>query len=221
MADNQVVVELLLANNQYLAQLAASKKKTEEFAKSSSSSFGGLGKIIGGAAVLGALYKIKEETDEYQKAQAKLNQTIQSTGGAAGVTAQAANELAQKLSNITAIDDDVIVGAEAVLLRFRSMSKEAFPQATQAALDFAAATGKDLNSAALAVGKAIDGQASGLNALNKAGAGFTEQQKNKSRRCRKQAMSPVQTKLYSTNSISHSADRLRHRRTRSTEHSAG
>jgi len=177
MAENEVIVKLLLANNQFLSQLSESKKKTEAFAKSSASSFSSFGKILTGAAVLGALYKIKTETDEYQKSQARLNAVIASTGSAAGVTAQAANELAQKLSNITAIDDDVIVGAEAILLRFKSMSKEAFPQATQAALDFAAATGKDLNSSALAVGKALDSQASGLTALNKAGAGFTEQQK--------------------------------------------
>jgi hypothetical protein len=177
MADNQVVIELLLANNQYMQRLSEAQKKTEAFAKKSSSSFLSFGNILKGAAVMGAIYKVKQETDEYQKAQAKLNATIASTGGAAGVTAKAANELAQKLSNLTAIDDDVIVGAEAILLRFRSMSKEALPQATQAALDFSAATGKDLNSAALAVGKALDGNASGLTALNKAGAGFTDTQK--------------------------------------------
>jgi len=184
MADNQVVVELLLANNQFLSSIAASQKKTEEFAKKATThatamgnSFKTLGSILGGAAVLGVLYKIKTETEEYQKNQAKLNAVIASTGSAAGITAKSANDLAKQLSELTTIDDDLIVGAEAVLLRFRSMSKEAFPQATAAALDFAAATGKDLNAAALAVGKALDGQASGLTALNKAGAGFTEQQK--------------------------------------------
>ena len=106
MADNKVIIELLLANNQYLAQLAASRKKTEDFAKSATNSFGGFGKFLTGAVVLGALYKIKTETDEFQKSQAKLNAVIASTGGAAGVTAEAATKLAQKLSGVTAVDDD-------------------------------------------------------------------------------------------------------------------
>lgn len=174
-------VEIALKNQEYLAKLAEVQNATKKTVKHTGDSWLSLGSLIGSAAVFGAFYKIKEETIEAQKAQAQLAAVIASTGGAAGVAAAEANKLAEELSGITAIDDDLIVGAEAVLLRFRSMSKEVLPEATKAVLDYSAATGKDLNAAAIAVGKALDSMGQSTTALAKAGVILTDGEKAKAK----------------------------------------
>jgi hypothetical protein len=174
MDNAKILVELTLQNQQYLKQLTEAQKKTKSFADGLSGSFKGLGSVLGGAAIVGALYYIKKETGEAQANLAKLNAVIQSTGGSSGVTAKEAQDLAQRLSGLTAVDDDLIVGAEAVLLRFSRIGKETFPEATKAALNLSAATGKDLAASALLVGEAYNDPIKGVALLKKSGAEFNE-----------------------------------------------
>jgi hypothetical protein len=177
MADYaKIAVEIALQNNQYLAKLAETKNQTEKFAKTTSSLFSGLGSLIGIGAIAGAFYKISEETTAAQKAQAQLGAVLKSTGGAAGVSAGMANDLAEKMKKLTGIDDDVVLSAENVLLTFTNIKKNVFPQTTEAVLDLSVAMGKDLNSSAVMVGKALQNPIQGLTALQKVGVTFSAQQ---------------------------------------------
>jgi len=102
---------------------------------------------------------------------------IKSTGGAAGVTANHVEDLADQLSTLDGVQDDVVQGAENVILRFTSIGADIFPQVTQAALDMPAATGTDAASAALKLSRAIDNPVKSLTALSRAGIIFTDQEK--------------------------------------------
>lgn len=125
-------------------------------------------------ALLGASLKAASDADT---AFAQLNQVIKSTGGVAGITADAAEELATSLSKVTRYDDDVIIGGENLLFTFTNIGKTVFPQATQAILDVSTAMGQDLKSSAVQVGKALNDPTQGLTALTRIGVTFTEQQK--------------------------------------------
>lgn len=114
---------------------------------------------------------------ESERVQAQLEQVIKSTGGAAGVTAEQVSNMANSMSRLTAIDDDVIKKTDAVLLTFTNIGRDALPGATMAVLDMATAMGTDFQSAALQVGKALNGTANGVTALSRSGVSFTDDQK--------------------------------------------
>ena len=111
-----------------------------------------------------------------QEVQAQLAAVLESTGGAAGVTAEQANTLADSLSKVTRFDDEMILSAESMMLTFTSITKDVFPDAIQAALDMSTAMGTDLNGSVLQIGKALQDPIAGLTALRRVGVQFTDAQ---------------------------------------------
>lgn len=108
---------------------------------------------------------------------------LESTGGAANVTAEGIAELSNRLSLQAGIDDEVIQSASNVLLTFTRVRNEmgrgnkVFDYAQQAALNMSAALGTDLQSATIQVGKALNDPIAGLTSLTRAGVQFTDAQK--------------------------------------------
>jgi predicted transcriptional regulator len=134
---------------------------------------------LGAAAAVGALaaglnYSI-DAAAEAEKIDAQLNAVLQSTGGAAGLTADELNNMASKLSMMSAVEDDAIKSGEALMLTFTGIGKETFPGAMEAALDMSAALGQDLKSSILQVGKALN-DPSGMGAMKRVGVSFTDAQ---------------------------------------------
>ena len=105
---------------------------------------------------------------------AQLDAVLKSTAGAAGITRDMAEELAASLSKLTGISKGQIISAETILLQFTKIGKEIFPAATQAVIDLSVRLGKDLPTAALLVGKALENPVGGMNALQRATGKFTE-----------------------------------------------
>jgi hypothetical protein len=114
---------------------------------------------------------------EAESIQAQLGAVLTSTGGAAGVTAEMANDLAESMSNVTRFEDDAIVSGEAMLLTFTNIGSDVFPATTQAMLDMSQAMGTDLNGSAIMLGKALNDPTQGISALTRVGVTFTEEQK--------------------------------------------
>ena len=125
-----------------------------------------VGKDITGAAL------------DAEQAQAQLNAVIESTGGAAGVTTDMANDYANALSQVTMFDDEAILGGEAMLLTFTNIGQDVFPQATETILDMSQALGQDLNSSAMQLGKALNDPIQGVTALRRVGVQFTDDQED-------------------------------------------
>lgn len=124
-----------------------------------------VGKDITGAAL------------DAEQAQAQLNAVLESTGGAAGLSADQINELANAYSTLTMFDDEAIVGAESVLLTFTQIGEEVFPSAVESILDVSQALGQDLQSSTVQIGKALNDPIAGISALSRVGVSFTEDQK--------------------------------------------
>jgi len=93
------------------------------------------------------------------------------------MTSDALQQLAQGFSEETRYSKDSIISSEAMMLTFRSVGKDVFPQATQAVLDMSTAMGQDLKSSTVQLGKALEDPAKGLTALMRIGVSFTEAQK--------------------------------------------
>lgn len=130
----------------------------------------GFGLLVGGltASIQGAM--------ESEKVQAQLAAVLESTGGAAGWTADQANELASSLMQVTGVDDDLIVSAQSLLLTFTNISGEIMPQVTETALDMAQAFGMDASNAAIMLGKALNDPVEGVGALKRVGVSLTAAQ---------------------------------------------
>ena len=165
-------------------------KQVGSAAKSSSSALSGLGNVfkaglttalIGTAAAVGGLaFAFKDSfsaAKEAIDANKQLEAVIKSTGGAAGVTADQARELAGSLSLVTNFGDDAILSGENLLLTFTNIGKDVFPRATEAMLDMSQALGQDMSSSAVQLGKALNDPIAGITALSRVGVTFTDQQK--------------------------------------------
>lgn len=138
---------------------------------------------IGSSIVGGIGSFITEGISEAAGWQSAFRQTqavVESTGMAAGYTAEQMGEMAQALSasaGASLFTDDQILGAQNVLATFTQVQGMEFAGATQSALDMAQALGMDVSSAAMMMGKALNDPVKGMSALSRSGVSFTDAQK--------------------------------------------
>lgn len=135
-----------------------------------------LGLATGGA--VRTLWGFVEAAAEAEKQTAKLGAVLASTQGVSGQTVETLEAHASALQKVTAFEDDTIKGAQAVILTFKKISGDTFPQATEAALDLATVFEMDLKGAAMMVGKALEDPIRGITALRRAGVSFTKDQQD-------------------------------------------
>lgn len=120
---------------------------------------------IGGAAVLGGLYRLAQASDDAEKQQLKLENSIKNSDRAFSNGGKALKDLAQGLQQVTAADGDAIVGAQSLLVQF-GLTEKQVKTITPLVVDLSRKLGIDLDAAAKMVGKSIGGSA---GALKKAG----------------------------------------------------
>ncbi|MGH2692319.1 MAG: hypothetical protein ACRDHM_07415 [Actinomycetota bacterium] len=124
-----------------------------------------------------------DELGEAQKATAQTEAVIKSTGGAAKVTAGEIAGMSERLAGMAVVDDELVQQGANVLLTFTRIRNEAgkgndiFNQATKATLDLSTSMGKDLNSSAVMVGKALNDPIRGMTALTRVGVTFDDKQR--------------------------------------------
>lgn len=123
------------------------------------------------------------EAREAERVGRRTANVIESTGGAANVTEGRVARLAERLSALAGVDDEVIQGGSNLLLTFTRVRNEVgtgsdvFDRATAAALDMSAALGTSMQGAAMQVGKALNDPIRGLSMLSRAGVQFSEEQR--------------------------------------------
>jgi hypothetical protein len=140
--------------------------------------------VIGGAA-LGTLavagYKAFQAFETAEAQSRKLNQVLANMGQSDAGPKVA--KLADELSRLTAVDDEVIQQGQTVLATFSQVAESAgqtggvFERATIAAVDLAATGFGTVESASVMLGKALQDPEKGISALGRAGVTFTESQK--------------------------------------------
>lgn len=150
----------------------------------------GMGLVAGGliAGAVGAFFgESMAGLKRVETVNAQTANVIRSTGGAANVTASQVEGLAGKLENLTGTEAETIQEGANFLLTFKNIKNELgagndiFDQTTQAMVDMSRATGQDMQSASLQLGKALNDPIAGVSALARVGVGFTDQQKEQIR----------------------------------------
>lgn len=170
--------------------LDAAERKTEGWA-------GRVGGVLKGGLLVGAgvvaaagvgLVKVLGDSAnaamDAERTTALLKSTLISTGGASGKTQQSIEALSLSLSEVVPIEDDVITGAQTMLLTFKNVTGDTFDRATLAILDMATAMNKgaapsaeQLQSTTIQLGKALNDPIAGMAALGRVGVQFSDEQK--------------------------------------------
>jgi hypothetical protein len=177
MADNpSVQIDLQGNPDQFLAAL----KKIEDESKktgdkvSDSFSFSKLvsAQVIGQAVVGGIKAATNVMTDFFQNsikesAQAadelnRFNNALRLSGTYSKENSEAFQAFASSMQQVTTFTDDAILSAGSLLATYTKLSGQGLQNATKAALDFSAATGKDLSTSVMLLSKAINGQGENL-----------------------------------------------------------
>lgn len=114
---------------------------------------------------------------EAEQAELRLQAVLRATGGVAGLSSQELIAMAEDFQQRLGINDEAVKNAMAVLLTFRSVSRDSFGEAMEVAANLAKVMGTDLQSAVLQLGKALEEPEIGLTALRRAGVSFSETQK--------------------------------------------
>jgi len=185
---NEILLKLKADNKELSAKLKQSEKKLNSFekkvkragnkVKASTSKMAGLFGLIGGAAVIAGFKKVISITNKQIKVETQLNAVLKSTQHAAGLTAEEVKKMAAELQKVTTFGDETILVAQNMLLTFKEIGKEVFPEATEAVLDMATAMDVDLKSASIMIGKVLNDPIANLSALARNGIQFTEVQKD-------------------------------------------
>ena len=138
------------------------------------------GPVAIGAVVIATVRMAKESLRAFgiqEEAEARLKQTIISTGEAAGLTADQLIDMAKGLQEVTKFGDEAIIGAESLLLTFKDIGGDVFPRALESILDVSEAMGTGLKESTVQLGKALNDPIGGISALTRVGIQFTDQQK--------------------------------------------
>jgi hypothetical protein len=147
---------------------------------------GTMGMLKKGLGLLGvafAVFKggefIKESVEAFhqlEQANAQVQAGLISTKGAAGLTFDDVQKSAKGLASEIPYTKSAILEMQSILLTFPSVTKESFTPASLMIADMSTRLGKDLNTSAIMVGKALQDPIKGVTALHKAGANFSEAQ---------------------------------------------
>ena len=157
-------------------------KKTQAAASGLGTGFKSLIAAAGGLFIFSKINSTISESvklaGEQAAAEAKVAQTIMSTGSAAGLTTDELKKMATELQSVTLFGDEVTLRGQSMLLTFKNIGKDIFPQATEAMLNLSTAMGTDVKESAIQLGKALNDPITGLTAMARVGITFSKEQKN-------------------------------------------
>jgi hypothetical protein len=187
-ADAQVYIEAVLKDSVTgaLNDLEQDAKRVSENSEAHiTNRFGGAMKLLGGLAVSAGAALVTmigqgvAGAMEAEAAAAQLDAVIKSTGNAAGVSKEALKAYADQMQLNTKFTAEQVTATQSMLLTFTNIGASGgiFDQATQAAIDMAAALGGEAKDKALLLGKALNDPVQGVSALTRVGVTFSESQK--------------------------------------------
>lgn len=173
-------IELLARTGKFETDIGKAAKLADRRAKEIEKSFQGMGskinRALAGLGIGFSFAAIIQATSEAEKALAALDNAVRNNAGAAGVTTAELERFSSELQRLTTYSDDTIQGMQSLLLTFRQIGGPEFKRAQIAVLDLATALGRDLNSSALLVGRALADPVKGMKQLSRAGIVLSEDQ---------------------------------------------
>lgn len=131
----------------------------------------GLGLVRNGMAAVFA------EGAEGEQALGQLQAALQSTGNAAGLTAEQLLEMADQLRDGSMLSTEQIIAAQTRLLSYTDVAGNEFPRAMQIIIDQSQRLGISVEQSAETVGKALQSPADAMTALGRQGFKLADGQK--------------------------------------------
>jgi len=159
-------------------QANSALRKMGKSAQAATSAYKLLGTAVTAIGLGRTFSSILQATVEQERVVAQLNQTLESTQGAAGRTSRELQEYASTLQDLTTYGDEAVIAAEAMLLTFTNIRDVTFDRTMRAVLDLSTAMGQDLKASVLQLGKALNDPVKGLSALSETGIQFSASQKS-------------------------------------------
>lgn len=189
MADlAKLVVRLEAQSAQLLTELEKANGRIAKFERNASGSLDRLNKsfdkfgfgVKAAFAAFATGITIKALVDANvaaSKSFANLENAVERAGDAAGGrSAQDFAASAKQIANLSTETGGAVQGVQQLLLRFQNIRTDRFDEATKRVLDLSVALGKDLQSSAELVGKALADPIKGVTQLAKAGVNFSDGQ---------------------------------------------
>jgi hypothetical protein len=127
--------------------------------------------------VVAVLNDWTKESRAQEQAVMKLNTVMKSMGTYSFEASKEMLDFADSMQRVTTFSDEVIINGQALMSTFRSIGRDIFPDAMEAAMDMSVVFGQDLQSSVVQLGKALNDPITGLTALRRVGVSFSEQQK--------------------------------------------
>ncbi len=148
---------------------AASEKelgKTDDKLKKVGASMSSIGAsmAVGGAAVGVGLFAMAKMSEDAELQQKKLTNSIANSNQAFKDNGKALRDLAQDIQHKTGADGDAIVAAQSMLVQF-GLTEDAVGRLSPLVTDLSLKMGVDLETAAKAIGKSVDGSAGALKKM--------------------------------------------------------
>jgi len=148
-----------------LKDLQGDLRQTGKLAETSAAGFGAMSQSLAGLAAgflsaraaIGFFAESLRLAGEQERAVVQLNTALKSTGQYSQAASQELQDYASTLQGLTGNGSETIIGVEKMLATFK-LAPDVIKKATLATLDLAEATGQDLMSAAILVGKAAVGE---------------------------------------------------------------
>lgn len=136
----------------------------------------GIAAFFGTKALAGAINSSIEAANKLDQQMRVLEQTVEATGGAAGLTAEELDDMARRLDEATLGSAEGFRDAAAKLLTFKSVGKDSFETVLMLAADLEATGFGNLQTNIVQLGKAMEDPVKGMTALAKSGVTFTDAQ---------------------------------------------
>lgn len=192
MARGNMIVTLVAQTKRFSNDLKNAGKSALTFGSVLKTGFGIAISAIGALAgafftFLPNLISMAEESRKSERRLANVAKQMDLFGKNTDQVTQRLSEYAERIAFATGVDDELVRGAEAILLTFKQVAKSAddvggnFDRATIAAVDLAAAGFGEVETNAKQLGKALQDPIKGLTALSRAGVTFTDKEKEKIR----------------------------------------
>ena len=118
-----------------------------------------------------------QATIQNENALRQLEQRLQTTGNAAGVTSSEMIDLAASMQKVTTFGDEAVLEMQNLLLTFTNIRGGVWRDTVTTTLDLATALGMDATAAAQSLGRALNNPVSGMYRLSRMGIVFTDSQK--------------------------------------------
>ncbi len=158
----EVEVKLTLNAGDFKKVMGQSKDALQDFSGGAKAFIGELAGIFSFAAIADFFKKSLEAYGEQEAAMAKLTRALENHGIASDAMVGHLEDMSRHFELLTGVEDNLITTAQTTLVNF-GLQGDMMDKATKAALDLSAGMGIDLNSAALLIGKAFEGNTSTLS----------------------------------------------------------